>query len=184
MKKLLSLLLALTLIFACTIPFAFAEEDWRIRVPLENSARRLDNADIPKDVEPCPEEYATVKLELGDGRTLFFPVLDRMLNLNAGGIRQKAYDMWQAMRQTVFSEEKLEERIEQYTMEIGESGALMRDAERWGTEMYYPDGYELINFAGIRWPLIDEVMEMLVNTDGSLDFLSASHYEQKAGDIF
>ena len=126
------------------------------------------------------------KDEIGEEyeRWLYFPVADRMLNLDVGGIRRKAYDMWQAMRQTVFSEEKLEERIEQYTMEIGESGALMRDAERWGTEMYYPDGYELINFAGIRWPLIDEAMEMLVNTDGPLDFLSASHYEQKAGDIF
>jgi len=84
MKKLLSLLLALTLIFACTIPFAFAEEDWRIRVPLENSARRLDNADVPKDVETCPEEYATVKLELGDGRILFFPVLDKDIFVWAG----------------------------------------------------------------------------------------------------
>ena len=126
------------------------------------------------------------KDEIGEQfeRWLYFPVADRMLNLDVGGIRRKAYDMWQDMRRTVFSEEKLEERIAQYTMEIGESGALMRDAERWGTEMYYPDGYELINFAGIRWPLIDEAMEMLVNTDGPLDFLSASHYEQKAGDIF
>ena len=126
------------------------------------------------------------KDEIGEQfeRWLYFPVADRMLNLDVDGIRRKAYDMWQAMRQTVFSEERLEERIAQYTMEIGESGALMRDAERWGTEMYYPDGYELINFAGIRWPLIDEAMEMLVNTDGPLDFLSASHYEQKAGDIF
>ena len=126
------------------------------------------------------------KDEIGEEyeRWLYFPVADRMLNLDAGGIRQMAYDMWHQMRQTIFSEEQLEERIAQYTVQIGESGALMRDAERWGTEMYYPDGYELINFAGIRWPLIDEAMELLVTTDGPVDFLSRSHYEQKAGDIF
>jgi len=126
------------------------------------------------------------KDEIGEEyeRWLYFPVADRMLNLDVGGIRQMAYDMWHQMRQTIFSEEQLEERIAQYTVQIGESGALMRDAERWGTEMYYPDGYELVNFAGIRWPLIDEVMELLVTTDGPVDFLSRSHYEQKAGEIF
>ena len=126
------------------------------------------------------------KDEIGEEyeRWLYFPVADRMLNLDVGGIRQMAYDMWHQMRQTIFSEEQLAERIAQYTVQIGESGALMRDAERWGTEMYYPDGYELVNFAGIRWPLIDEVMELLVTTDGPVDFLSRSHYEQKAGEIF
>lgn len=126
------------------------------------------------------------KDEIGEEyeRWLYFPVADRMLNLDVGGIRQMAYDMWHQMRQTIFSEEQLAERIAQYTVQIGESGALMRDAERWGTEMYYPDGYDLVNFAGIRWPLIDEVMELLVTTDGPVDFLSRSHYEQKAGEIF
>lgn len=126
------------------------------------------------------------KDEIGEEyeRWLYFPVADRMLNLDVGGIRQMAYDMWHQMRQTIFSEEQLAERIAQYTVQIGESGALMRDAERWGTEMYYPDGYELVNFAGIRWPLIDEAMELLVTTDGPVDFLSRSHYEQKAGEIF
>ncbi len=126
------------------------------------------------------------KDEIGEEyeRWLYFPVADRMLNLDVGGVRQMAYDMWHQMRRTVFSEEQLEERIAQYTVQIGDSGALMRDAERWGTEMYYPDAYELIDFAGIRWPLIDEAMELLVNTEGPVDFLSRSHYEQKAGDIF
>jgi len=115
---------------------------------------------------------------------MHFPVIDRMLNLDIGGIRKKAYDMWQEMRRTVFSEEKLEERVNQYTFELGESGALMREAERWGKEMYYPDGYELIDFAAIRWPLIDQAMELLIQTDGPVDFLSATNYEQKAGAIF
>ena len=60
----------------------------------------------------------------------------------------------------------------------------MREAERWGTEMYYPDGYELIDFAAIRWPLIDQAMDMLMETEGPVDFLSASNYAEKAGAIF
>ena len=124
--------------------------------------------------------------EIGEefDRWLFFPVSDRMLNLDAGGIRQKAYDMWQEMRGSIFSMEALEARIEKYTVLLGESGALMRDANRWGREMTYPDGYELITFANMRWPLIDDAMELLVTTDGPVDFLLQSNYEQLAGNIF
>lgn len=124
--------------------------------------------------------------EIGEeyGRWLFFPVLDRMLNLDAGGIRQKAYDMWQQMRSGIFSMEWLEARLNEYTFILGESGALMRDAERWGNFMTYPDGYEILTVATMRWPVIDAAMEMLIETDGPVDFLTRSNYNQKAGDIF
>ncbi len=116
-------------------------------------------------------------------RWLFFPVLDRMLNLDVGGIRQKAYDIWQELRTGIFSLEYLEGKIEQYTFELGETGALMRDAERWGNFMTYPDGYELVTFAEMRWPLLDQAMETLISTEGPVVFLSASNYNQKAGAI-
>ncbi|MBR4038570.1 MAG: CotH kinase family protein [Clostridia bacterium] len=117
-------------------------------------------------------------------RWLFFPVLDRMLNLDAGGIRRQAYDMWRQMRAGIFSMEYLEEKLNEYTYLLGESGALMRDAERWGNYMTYPDGYEILTVAQMRWPVIDAAMEMLIATDGPLDFLTNSNYNQKAGDIF
>ncbi|MBQ4265975.1 MAG: CotH kinase family protein [Clostridia bacterium] len=125
------------------------------------------------------------KDEIGEEfeRWLYFPVLDRMLSLDAGGIRQKAYDIWQQLRTSVFSLEYLEAKIEEYTFLLGESGALMRDAERWGSDMTYPDGYELITFAEMRWPLLDEAMDMILASDGPVDFLERSHYEQKAGAI-
>ena len=107
-----------------------------------------------------------------------------MLNLNAGGIRQKAYDMWQEMRSGIFSMEYLEEKINEYTFILGESGALMRDAERWGSYMTYPDGYEILTVATMRWPVIDAALETLIATQGPVDFLSASNYNQKAGNIF
>ena len=79
--------------------------------------------------------------------------------------------------------EYLEKKIEEYTFQLGESGALMRDAERWGNYMTYPDGYELITFAQMRWPLLDEAMETLVSTEGPVVFLTNSNYNQKAGAI-
>ena len=130
--------------------------------------------------------WGVEKNEIGEEfeRWLFFPVADRMLNLDVGSIRQRAYDMWQQMRAGIFSMEALENRLEEYTRLLGESGAMMRDAQRWGKEMTSPDGYEFITFAGMRWPLIDAAMELLVTTDGPIEFLSRSNYRQKAGDIF
>ena len=126
------------------------------------------------------------KHEIGEEfeRWLYFPVADRMLNLDVGGIRQRAYDLWQQLRGSIFNEEALERRLEEYVLLLGESGALMRDAERWGNGMTYPDGYEFITFASVRWPLMDEAMELLIRTDGPVNFLSQSNYAQKAGEIF
>ena len=123
------------------------------------------------------------KHEIGEEfeRWLYFPVLDRMLSLDAGGIRQKAYEIWQELRAGVLSMEYLEEKINEYTFLLGESGALMRDAERWGNYMTYPDGYELITFAQMRWPKLDEAMERIMA--GDVEFLTASNYGQKAGAI-
>ena len=123
--------------------------------------------------------------EIGENfeRWLYFPVLDRMLSLDAGGIRQKAYDIWQQMRASIFTMEYLEAQIEEYTFLLGESGAMMRDAERWGHYMTYPDGYELVTFANMRWTQIDEAMEMIISSGETVDFLEKSHYEAKAGDI-
>lgn len=124
------------------------------------------------------------KHEIGEEfeRWLYFPVLDRMLSLDAGGIRRKAYDIWQELRAGVLSMEYLEEKIAEYTVLLGESGALMRDAERWGSFMTYPDGYELVTFAEMRWPKLDEAMEMIMA--GDVEFLTASNYAQKAGPIW
>ena len=148
--------------------------------PLENGGMQYRFAPWDLDVAWGFERH-----EIGEEyeRWLYFPVLDRMLSLDAGGIRQKAYDMWQSMRQSIFSMEYLEKKIGEYTFVLGESGALMRDAERWGSFMTYPDGYEILTVAEMRWPLLDGAMETIISTDGPVDFLKRSNYQQKAGDI-
>lgn len=116
-------------------------------------------------------------------RWVFFPIADRLLNLDAGGIRQRAYAMWREMRADVLSMERLEARIQGYAHELGDSGALRREAERWGNEATYPDGYELTTFATMRWARMDAAMETLIATEGPVDFLSASQYAVKAGGV-
>ncbi len=115
---------------------------------------------------------------------MYFPVADRMLNLDVDGIRARAYHRWQEMRERIFDEEALQARVSQYTALLEDSGAFARDAQRWNTEIHYPDGYEIVTFASIRWPLIDQAMQTLVETDGAVGFLSHSQYEAKGGPIW
>ena len=60
----------------------------------------------------------------------------------------------------------------------------MCDLERWEENTAFPDTYELITVAAMRWPLIDKAMELLATTDEPVGFLSQTRYEGKAGDIF
>ena len=57
---------------------------------------------------------------------------------------------------TGFTDETVEMLIEQYVHELGDSGAFMRDSERWEKGSFYPDGYEIVDFAGTRFYMMDE----------------------------
>jgi len=71
MKKYLSLLLALVMILTCLSSMAFA-----LSIPDDNDGtRRTDDAEKPADVTGCEESEAAIKLELGDGRVMYFKEL-------------------------------------------------------------------------------------------------------------
>ena len=110
-----------------------------------------------------------------------FGVFDRMIHLEVGGIRTLLWDTWKALRGGVLSMEALEKRINQYAEELRDSGAMVRDAERWGTQAYEPDGYEILTFCSIRFPLLDSVLGQIAeSTDAPVEFLMNPNYEAKA----
>ena len=110
-----------------------------------------------------------------------FGVFDRMIHLDVGGIRTLLWDTWKALRGGVLSMEALEKRINQYAEELRDSGAMVRDAERWGTQAYEPDGYEILTFCSIRFPLLDSVLGQIAeSTDAPVEFLMNPNYEAKA----
>jgi len=116
---------------------------------------------------------------------IYFPVADRLINLNAGGeLRGMVGSVWKEMRDTVFNTETIEQLISEYTFELGESGAWARNAERWAFENYYPDSYEMLVFADIRLDLMDRAVEKIVSAEGeSVSFLTATQYEGKGTPI-
>lgn len=123
------------------------------------------------------------KEDIGDlyENWMTFGVFDRMIALDVGGIRAKLCDAWQTWRKTAFSEEEIAKRIDQYAFELNESGAMRRNAERWGLEASYADGYEIISYCAVRFALLDELFAaMAASPDVGNDFLTSATFEQKA----
>lgn len=116
---------------------------------------------------------------------MHFPVIDRMINLDAGGVmREKLADTWAWMKEAAFNEENLERLIARYAHELGDSGAMARDAERWQTQMYDPDGYDIISFAAVRFMLLDYAVDAIVRAEGEpVKFLAESGYGEKGGSM-
>lgn len=110
---------------------------------------------------------------------MVFPIADRMLSLNAGGMRQRMQDMWAQMRKGVFSEAWLEGKIAAFTAELVNSGAYARDAARWGLEAYEPDGYEILSYAEMRFALLDEEIARAAGSDEPVSWLENTDYEIK-----
>ena len=93
--------------------------------------------------------------DLGE-RWVELPVADRVIALDVGGARTRTGEIWEELKARGFTSETVEALIAQYVYELGDSGAFMRDAERWEKGSFYPDGYEIVDFAGTRFQMMDE----------------------------
>ena len=114
---------------------------------------------------------------------VYFPPMDRALDLDVGGIRQDMLAMWQQLRQDVLTTENVERYIAQYTHEINDSGAAARNAQRWEKESDYVDGYEIVSFAADRFSLLDQVFADISAAQGEIPMLRYDDYENKYGVI-
>lgn len=127
------------------------------------------------------------KAECGENfeNWIFFPVADRMINLNAGGdLRERVVKTWKRMRETAFNMETIERKLEEYTNLLGETGAWARNAEKWGFDSYYPDLYNMVVFGELRFAVMDRAIEAIASGEGkSIPFLAATQYEGKSTPI-
>ena len=100
------------------------------------------------------------------------PVIDRLANLNVSNAREKLQDVWNSMKERGFTYEVIEAYTTRYAEELNESGAFLRNADRWGTNESMADYSKILNYVSMRFPLLDDVLETMVEKkDEPMDFL-------------
>lgn len=114
---------------------------------------------------------------------VYFPPMDRALDLDVGGVREKMLTMWQALRQDVLTNENVDRFISQYMHELNDSGAVVRNAQRWEMESDYADGHEIVSFAADRFSLLDQVFADMAAAQGEIPMLRYDDYANKYGVI-
>ena len=112
---------------------------------------------------------------------LYFPVFDRALNLDVCSLRRRFAGLWEDLKSGVLSFESVESVTELCTRELNESGAMMRNAERWQTEIYESGNQEILDFYSRRLLLMDEAVRQFTDTAGEIPFLSSSEYNGRRG---
>lgn len=112
---------------------------------------------------------------------MFFPPADRLIRLDPDGqVRAQLAQMWKALREGPLNTQWIAARLERYMAELNDSGAMLRNAVRWETEDYAADGYPILDYAILRFELLDETIARLVLSDGGKPlFLDGTQYEGK-----
>ncbi len=103
-----------------------------------------------------------------------FPVADRLLNLNIGDARQVLNSVWNEMKARGFTYETIEALVRGYENELHASGAAIRNAYRWETNI--ADGTELLAFSQARMALFEKTLDDMLQNDGPIAFLSEEPY--------
>ncbi len=99
--------------------------------------------------------YVTSAPELATEK-LSWPFADRLIELDAGGIQEKISEKWKELRESVLSDENMEELLEACIHEVQDSGAFARDAARWPDSAHDGDYDALREFMEERLAFLDE----------------------------
>ena len=113
----------------------------------------------------------TEMIGYGYDRWVAFPLLDRVLLLDVADARSRYARLWRQYRESVLSEENVTALITALAEPLTVSGALGRNAARWGLSVEDTAGYALVSFAQQRLPVIDQAVERLLS-EGSPAFLN------------
>ena len=96
---------------------------------------------------------------------------DRLVKLDAENSHAYIAETWKYLRQTVFSEEHLVERIDELAHRVNDSGAYARNAERWPDSNADADYEQFKRMALYRMNILDYYF------DGNLDVYLGLGYQ-------
>ena len=92
-------------------------------------------------------------------RYLEWPLLDRLIELDVGGIREKIKDRWTELRSGILSEESMNEIFIECTHQVQDSGAFTRDAARWPDSRHDADYDGMKQFMKERTEFLDKMIQ-------------------------
>jgi len=115
---------------------------------------------------------------------MYFSVADRLLNLNPDNVRERWAQMWQQMRENVLTQENIEEKVMLYSAELNNSGAIMRNAQRWNKDHSVSDPFEIINYTNMRFDLLDRTVAYIAGESGDIPMLIYDDPRQESGQIY
>lgn len=92
-------------------------------------------------------------------RYLEWPLLDRLIELDVGGIREKIKDRWTELRSGILSEESMNEIFIECTHQVQDSGAFTRDATRWPDSRHDADYDGMKQFMKERTEFLDKMIQ-------------------------
>ena len=136
--------------------FAFKKENDGYRLYLVPWDTDLSWGNIYEDsaedlyVVPAPEtaeEY------------LEWPLVDRLLSLNVGGLREKIAARWEELRSGVLAEENMKAWMDECIHQVQDSGAFARDADRWPDSRHDGDYESMEAYMEKRLDFLDKWMQ-------------------------
>ncbi len=92
-------------------------------------------------------------------RYLEWPLLDRLIELDVGGIRERIKDRWTELRSGILSEESMNEIFIECTHQVQDSGAFTRDAARWPDSRHDADYDGMKQFMKERTEFLDKMIQ-------------------------
>ena len=92
-------------------------------------------------------------------RYLEWPLLDRLIELDVGGIQEKIKDRWTELRSGILSEESMHEILTECTHQVQDSGAFTRDATRWPDSRHDADYDGMKQFMKERTEFLDKMIQ-------------------------
>lgn len=140
---------------------------------------------IPWDMDMSwgEDDHIEWILEEYDG-WMYFPVMDRLLNLNPDGLRARWARMWRSMRESVLTYENIEEKVTQFSHELNDSGAILRNSERWGNRNPVSETFEILNYVQMRFAILDDLVTYVEQTPGDIPMLVYDDPEMESGVIY